>query len=340
MNPTARALQTLEMIQSAPGITADRLAERLGVTSRAARRYVGFLRDAGIPISATRGPYGGYRLGRGLRLPPLMFSATEALGLVMAVLDGHHDATEGPVGTALGKIMRALPAPVAEQASAVRQSAAPVPDRSAARPDPEITAMLVTACEEHRETTLRYRSESGNERDFEAEPWAVVIRHGRWYLLCGTPRGRRAYRVDRVLAVTPGERTFCPPAGLDPVQELEDHLAVGWEYTVDVLIEASAADASPHVPRSLGRLSPAGADRCRLTGTTSNPFWYAQQLTAVPVPFTITGGPELRDATRTIAHRLLAATDLPQTAPDLPQPDRPQAAPGIPQTDLPQAAAG
>src|SRR6478672_12823753 len=102
-SPTARALLTLELVQDSPGITADRIADKLGVTGRAARRYVEILREAGIPIESIRGPYGGYRLGRGVRLPPLMFSSTEALALVMAVLDGHHDASDptDPVGSAL-----------------------------------------------------------------------------------------------------------------------------------------------------------------------------------------------------------------------------------------------
>src|SRR3954452_1536306 len=90
-SPTARALLALELIQGSPGITAERIGERLGVSERAARRYVGILRQAGIPIESARGPYGGYRVGRGLRPAPLMFTATEALGLVMAVLDGRRD---------------------------------------------------------------------------------------------------------------------------------------------------------------------------------------------------------------------------------------------------------
>src|SRR6266516_3086137 len=104
-SPTARALLALELIQGSPGITADGLAAKLGVSERAARRYVGILRQAGIPIESVRGPYGGYRVGRGLRLPPLMFSATEALGLVMAVLEGPRGADD-PVENALGKIIR------------------------------------------------------------------------------------------------------------------------------------------------------------------------------------------------------------------------------------------
>ena len=164
-SPTARALLALELVQGSPGITADRLADKLGVSERAARRYVAILREAGIPIESVRGPYGGYRVGRGLRLPPLVFSSAEALGLVMAVLDGHHDAGDptDPVGSALGKIVRALPEPVAAQAEAVRRTTAPAPDRAAARPDPATTAALVQACSDHRPVRLDYRSEAGSE---------------------------------------------------------------------------------------------------------------------------------------------------------------------------------
>src|SRR4051812_49683951 len=137
-SPTARALLTLELVQESPGITAGRLADKLGVSERAARRYVTILREAEIPIDSVRGPYGGYRVGRGLRLPPLVFSATEALGLVMAVLDGHHQAGDpaDPVGSALGTLLRALPEPVAAQAEAVRRSAAPAGGRPPRPPPP------------------------------------------------------------------------------------------------------------------------------------------------------------------------------------------------------------
>src|SRR5690242_18017664 len=104
-SPTARALRTLELLQATPGLTADRLAEKLGVSGRAARRYVGILREAGVPVVATRGPYDGYRVGRGLRLPPLTFTPAEALGA------GHGGARRPPrrrrprhAGRALGKI--------------------------------------------------------------------------------------------------------------------------------------------------------------------------------------------------------------------------------------------
>ncbi len=312
-SPTARALLMLELLQGSPGITADRLADKLGVSERAVRRYVGILREAGIPVDSVRGPYGGYHIGRGIRLPPLVFSGTEALRLVMAVLDGHHDASDpaDPVGSALGKILRALPAPIAAQAEAVRRTAAPAPDRAAARPDPATTTALVEACSSNRPVRLRYRTEAGSELVMDVEPWAVVVRHGRWYLLCEsrTSAARRAYRIDRVHAVEVLVGTFSPPADLDPVAMLEEHLAVGWEYNVEVIIDAPADVVARCVPRALGRLTATDAKTSCLAGSTSNPMWYAEQLAALPASYRIAAGPELKDAVRVVGRRLLAAAE-------------------------------
>ncbi len=309
-SPTARALMALELIQGRPGTTAARLADKLGVSERAARRYVGILREAGIPIDSMRGPYGGYRVGRGLRLPPLMFSATEALGLVMAVLDGHHDVSDPtePVGSAIDKLMRALPEPVAAQAEVLRRTAAPAPDRGAARPDPGTTAALVQSCSNLRRLRLGYRSEAGSEWVMEVDPWAVVVRHGRWYLLCRHIRkdAVRAYRIDRVRSVEELDDTFRAPADLDPIATLEDHLAVGWEYDVEVVIDAGVDIVAACVPRVIGRLERLDGETSRLVGSTSNPAWYAEQLARIPAPYRIVKCQEVRDAARVLGERLLA----------------------------------
>jgi predicted DNA-binding transcriptional regulator YafY len=316
-SPTARALMALELIQGSPGITADRIADKLGVSERAGRRYVGILREAGIPIESARGRYGGYRVGRGLRLPPLMFSATEALGLVMAVLDGHHDASDSadPVGSALGKIVRALPQPVATQVEAVRRTTAPAPDRAAARPDPDTTIALVRACSDRRRVRLGYRTEAGSEWLTDVDPLSVVVRHGRWYLLCWSHarNARRAYRIDRVRDVQVLDDTFSPPEDLDPVAMLEEHLAVGWEYDVEVVIDAAVEAAGRCLPRTLGRLEPLDAETTRLVGSTSNPAWYAEQLAVLPATFRIVRCPELRAAVRAVGERMLAATADPRS---------------------------
>jgi predicted DNA-binding transcriptional regulator YafY len=242
-----------------------------------------------------------------------VFSAAEALGLVMAVLDGHHDASDptDPVGSALGKILRALPEPVAAQAEAVRRTTAPAPDRAAARPDPETTTALVEACSGHRLVRLSYRSEAGAEWDVDVEPWAVVVRHGRWYLLCRAPRtdARRAYRVDRVRRVQVLDELFSPPADLDPVAVLEEHLAAGWEYDAEVVIDAPMERVARCLPRTVGRLEPLDAGTCRLVGSTSNPVWYAEQLAMIPSSYRIVECPEIREAARALGQRLLAAAE-------------------------------
>jgi predicted DNA-binding transcriptional regulator YafY len=310
-SPTARALKALELVQDRPGITAEALGDGLGVTSRAARRYVAILREAGIPVHSVSGPAGGYRPGRGLRPAPMLFTADEALGLVMAVLDGHHAAADAsePVGSALAKLMRSLPEAVAAQAEAVRRAAAPAPDRAAARPDPHTTTTLVQACADRRRVRLDYRTESGRLLDLEAEPWAVVVRHSRWYLLCHslTSEAVRVYRVDRVLRVEVLDDTFAPPVDLDPVAAVEAHLGLGWEFEVEVLVDAPAEQVARWVPATMGRVEPVDEGSCRLVGSTGNPTGYAADLARLPTAYHVVVGDEVRAATGALGERLLAA---------------------------------
>jgi predicted DNA-binding transcriptional regulator YafY len=311
LSPTARALRAIEILQNRPGATAGDLAAGLGVTERAARRYVEILREAGIPVESARGPYGGYRLRRGTRLPPVVFTEPEALGLVMAVLDGHPAATDADdlVGAALSKVIRALPENVGRQAAALREHASAAPDRYSCRPDPATASALVAAGAARRRVLVTYRSESGSEWESEVDPWAVVVRHGRWYLLCHSHRADavRTYRVDRIRAVQQTAHGFEPPDGLDPVAALEENLGTGWEFDTRVVFDAPPAEVSPWIRPPMGRLEPSG-DGCVLVGSTSNPAMYAQEwLTTVPFPFRVEGGPELRAAVAAVAARLTAA---------------------------------
>jgi len=315
LSPTARALRALEILQARPGTTADQLADRLGVTERAARRYVGILREAGIPVESSRGPHGGYRLWRGTRLPPVVFTQAEALGLVMAVLDGQPAAADVDdlVGAALGKVIQALPESVGRQAAALREHASAAPDRYSARPDPATTSALVSAVAARRGVLVTYRSETGNEWEAEVDPWAVVVRHGRWYLLCHSHRADaiRTYRVDRIRAVRQTTHEFEPPDGLDPVAALEENLGMGWEFPTRVVFDAPLAEVAPWIRPPMGRLEPSG-DRCVLVGSTSNPAMYAQEwLARVPVTFRVDGGQELRAAVAAVAARFTAALAAP-----------------------------
>jgi predicted DNA-binding transcriptional regulator YafY len=318
-SPTARALLALEAIQNVPGITASRLGERLGVTERAARRYVAILREAGLPIESVSGPYGGYQVGHGLRLPPLTFTAAEAAGLVMAVLEGHPPAADPVdlVGAALAKIVRVLPARVATLVRSIRDATElPAGSEGKARVSPELTGVLIESCAAARRLRLTYRP--GWHRDpavveMEVDPWAVVLRHSRWYLLCWshTRSARRVLRVDRIAAAQPLLDTFPPPADLDALATLEEHLSQSWAHPVDVLIDASAGDVAGWLSRSLGTLEPTDDGRTRLRASTGNPSWYAGRLAILPFAFRVDGCAELQRATADLGRRLIAsaATD-------------------------------
>lgn len=307
VGPVGRALLALEAIQAAPGITGVRLAARLGVTDRAARRYVATLREAGIPVESVSGPYGGYRIGHGGRIPPLMFSTSEALGLVMAVLQGWHGSVDAdhPAATALAKILRVLPAATAAPAEAMRRVRAQNPSDMAAMPDAELTATIAQACQNRKRIRLTYRT----GKRMRLEPWAVVVRHGRWYLLGWLPDAdaRRVLRLDRITDVETTGESCTPPDDLDPVREVEDHLADGWTYPVEVRIDAPVTKVAPCIPRTLGRLDASGEHSCTLHGSTDEPAWYAEQLAAIPAPFTVLTSDEVQAAVRTLAQRLAHA---------------------------------
>lgn len=310
MSPTARALLALEMIQNSPGITAHRLGERLGVTERAARRYIAILREAELPIESFSGPHGGYRVGRGSRLPPLMFTAAEAMGLVMAVLEGHRNAANPTdlVGSALAKIIRALPESVAGPVRAFREVSAPRPAHETSA-SPELMTQLIESCTAARRLRLVYRMGKAADRVMEVDPWAVVLRHSRWYLLgwSHTVQARRVLRVDRIVTIEGLPDTFTPPQELDALRTLEEHLSQGWTHPVHVLVDATVEETSRWVPRSLGRLEPDEESRTRLRATTDEPDWYARQLAAIPAPFLVIGSRELQCATAALGQRLVQA---------------------------------
>lgn len=315
-SPTARALLALELIQDKPGITGEALASRLEVSDRAARRYVGILREAGIPIESASGPYGGYRIGRGLRLAPLMFSAPEALGLVMAVLQGWHGAAadrDHPVATALGKIVRVLPTSSAAPVEVVCRVSAQNPGDAAASPDPQLTAAVAQACESRHRLRIRYRTRSAAGREMVVDPWAVVVRHGRWYLLCWshTADARRVLRLDRMMQAEVTDGSYALPADLDPVRDVEEHLADGWTYQVEVRMHRSREVAIRCVPRTLGRLQPVDERSCLLHGSTDDPPWYAAQLVATQVPFSVLRSAAVRAEVRALADRLTRAAAEP-----------------------------
>jgi predicted DNA-binding transcriptional regulator YafY len=144
----------------------------------------------------------------------------------------------------------------------------------------------------------------------EVDPWAVVLRHSRWYLLgwSHTARARRVLRVDRIAAIEPLPDTFTPPPDLDALRTLEEHLSQGWTYPVDVVVDAAVEETSRWLPRSMGLFEPDDEGRTRIRATTDNPDWYAGRLAIVPMPFRVLGSAELRKAVAALGQRLLQAS--------------------------------
>ena len=100
----------------------------------------------------------------------------------------------------------------------------------------------------------------------EVDPWAVVLRHSRWYLLCWshTKQAQRVLRVDRVASIEALSETFTPPHELDALDVLEQLLSRGWTHPVDVLVEATVEETARWVRKSLATRT------CRRGSNTSD----------------------------------------------------------------------
>lgn len=309
-SPTSRALLALALIQDSPGITAVEIGAELGVTDRAARRYVAILREADIPVESTSGRYGGYRIGRGFRPPPLTLTLSEALGLTLSAVESRHGRDDG-AGRALAKLTRVLPASLAAAIEEIRTSIPTPPPGPAV--DGAIVAQLVDAAGKHQVVQIRYRGQ--HPFTTAVEPWGVVPRRGYWYLLCWSRdrEMRRLYRVDRIESVRLTTEIFEPPLEIDLLEAVEQHLSEGWEHAVEVVIQAPLEQVRWWLPRQLGSLEELPDGTTRLRGSTSTPDWYAVKLAEIAAPFRVIAPAVLAQEVRRLGERLLGAA---QPSPD------------------------
>src|SRR4051795_6850589 len=97
-SPAARLLELLSLLQSRPHWSAPQLADRLGVTERTVRRDVTRLRDLGYPVDADVGRTGGYQLGAGGALPPLLLTDDEAVAVAMGLRGAASGGGSGSAG--------------------------------------------------------------------------------------------------------------------------------------------------------------------------------------------------------------------------------------------------
>jgi predicted DNA-binding transcriptional regulator YafY len=158
---------------------------------------------------------------------------------------------------------------------------------------------------------VAYRTGSGRALDLDLEPWAVVVRHGLWYLLCWshTAGARRVLRIDRVRDVRALSDAFTPPDDLDPVRMLEEQLSQGWRHEIEVLVDAPVERVRHWIPRTVGRLEPVDGGRTRLLASTDELNWYAEMLGFVRAPFHVVRPAALRAELAAMAERLRGAAD-------------------------------
>ena len=317
-HPASRVLAMLELLQAHRRLTVGELAARLGVDERTVRRYATTLTDLGIPVTAERGRYGGYRLSPGFRLPPLMLTGDEAVAVMLGLVAARRIGltAEAPAAEAAeAKISRVLPADLADRLAALR-SALGFTMREAAGhdgPDSDTLLMLGAAVRSHERVAIEYR---GGTRQFD--PYGVVFHSGRWYAVgLDHQSGEiRTFRADRISAITPGGSRFEPPEAFDAVAHLNQQWAArDYRWQVEVLLEADLETVRRRVPASMAELAETDGGvlmRCRAERLDG----MAQMLAGLGHPFTVLTPDELRDEVRHLAARLItwAAPPGPRSA--------------------------
>jgi predicted DNA-binding transcriptional regulator YafY len=315
--PTTRLLTLLELLQARERLSSGELAERLEVDQRSVRRYVAMLQELGIPIEGERGRYGGYRLRRGFRLPPLMFTEEEALAVTLGLLSASRmglAAAAPAVEGALAKVDRVLPETVREQVRAVQESLHL--DLGPSPPAPVTTNSIVLtlsrAVRERRRVHFDYKSSQGHasERDFDA--YGMVFRTGRWYAVgwCHLAQAMRSFRLDRMGEVELTDVSFSPPAAFNAHSHLIRSLSEMYEpWTMEVLMDTTLAEAQRWIPPIVGTLA-ATAGGVMLTSRANSLEWMAYVLARIPWPVKAWGPIELAEALRELSGRLgnLAST--------------------------------
>jgi predicted DNA-binding transcriptional regulator YafY len=322
--PTARVMALLELLQSGGVRTVAELAVRLGVDERTVRRYVDHLIDLDVPVESVRGRYGGYRLGPGYRLPPLMLTDDEALAVLLGLAAGRRAGLSAGTGTAsetaTAKIRRVLPERLAGRLDALLGSLAFTdPAAGGAAADSAVLLSIADAVRHRRPVSIRYTGGDGRRSERILHPYGLVVHSGRWYVT-GTDPGigeDRTFRLDRIADARTLPGSFEPPAGVDPAQRVLSGLAKApYRHRVILRIHGTAEQIRARLPASVATLEelppPAGTQE-------QTPPWFraelrAEQLDWLPPvlasldrPFVIEQPDELRSLVIALADRLTAS---------------------------------
>lgn len=221
-SPSSRSLRLLDLLQSGRTRAGAELAERIGVPPRTLRRDIERLRSLGYAVISTPGPEGGYRLGAGEQLPPLVFTADEAIALSLSLRTAVATSSLAGIGelavSTFAKLRRVLPARLRPRLEAL-QHATVVDAPIAPLPvvDPDLLASVALACRDRERLRFTYTAQGGASSTRRVEPAQLLHRQGRWYLQAwDTDRNDwRTFRIDRITDALATGRHFGhrePPA--------------------------------------------------------------------------------------------------------------------------------
>ncbi|WP_280294383.1 helix-turn-helix transcriptional regulator [Nocardia abscessus] len=315
---TTRLLRLLALLQDRAH-TGRELAERLGVTDRTLRHDIQRLRELGYPVHAARGAIGGYRLGRGTTMPPLLLDDDEAVAVAVAVglaedgSTGIADIAEH-VTKALGKLDQILPKRLQRKVSALREATAIGPATTGSRePDaPVPAAVLTTLAGAIRDGATVRTAEAGTGSSVEIEPYRLINWQRRWYLVAYSLADHtwRAIALAGVLRAEPGSRRFAARSLPDDdlVAFVMRHIATtGWKVQARVTVLAPAETVVARINPAVGVVEAVDADTCVLYTGADALETIAIYLSMLMMDFRVDGPPELVAHIRTLGRRYTAA---------------------------------
>ena len=316
---SARLLRLLTLLQVKPDWSGADLARRLGVTPRTLRRDIAKLRSLGYPVQAEPGVAGGYRLGAGAALPPLLLDDDEAVAVALSLRSSAAHAVTG-VGEAsvraLAKLEQVLPSRLRERAAAIGHATVPL-----IGPVPAVSADALTTiargCRGRERLEFGYRTHDGGQTARRVEPHRLVQAGYRWYLVARDldRDDWRTFRVDRIDEPRLTGVRFVPRDPPDAAAFVARAVTTApYRYQARVLVHASPEVVAEHMPPSVAVLEPASAGDCLLTSGADSLDMLAFRIAALDLDFTVLEPPELIQRAQTLAARLASAARLEQSA--------------------------
>ncbi len=306
---SARLLRLLGLLQVRAEWSGAELAERLDVTVRTLRRDVRRLRDLDYPVHSVPGVAGGYRLGPGKALPPLLLDDDEAIAVVVSLRSAASHSVAGlseASVSALAKLDQVLPARLRERTAALQHATVALAG-SGPVVDPEQLAELAAACRRHQRLRLRYRDRSGSGTTRIVEPYRLVSTGYRWYLMAFDVKrdSWRTFRVDRIGDSAQASGRFVPRDPPDPAAFVATAVtSAPYRYQARVLVHAPAHVVAEEFSRTSGVVADAGDGSCLLTTGSDSLDALTFHLAALGADFTVLAPPELIDYVRDVAERL------------------------------------